>query len=107
MDKELNMFLVIGPQCWGRGKTAGVAVMNAKRNWPRGLMRGEGKRFAYDLYKVNDDAFVGALGDLSYPKDAVPILVRSVRWIGDQRKVIEVNTDVNTLKQQRKEEEVH
>ena len=61
---EGRKFLVVGPFCWGKGKTVAEAVKNAKSNRVRSYEGKEGWRFF--VCDVIENAYVDDMGGIRW-----------------------------------------
>ena len=67
-------YIVIGPRCWGKGRSIKQATANAKKNWPQ-LDRPYG--WSYAAYEVHPDSWVDELGGIVHPIGHRPVEVES------------------------------
>lgn len=80
-------YICIGPYCWGRSLNSGDAIRRAKRMYPSGLSKTAVSRMPYNLYAVDEDAYVDDHGSI---RSAHPVKkIRAVTFVGDQRVVQE------------------
>ena len=77
------MYLCIGPNCWGKGDTIGLAVRGCRSQLPSF----HSSLMDYNLYEVHDDAYVNDLGNIR--SETPPKKIREVRYSGKQRVVKE------------------
>lgn len=68
---QLGAVLVQGEHGWGKGATEKEALRDARR---RGCLL-----FDYSIYRVHPATLVDNLGDLIYPAESPPRLLREVR----------------------------
>lgn len=69
--KVQNVFIAIGPHCWGKAASKPDAVKIMRRNWPRMIQ----KNAEYSVYSCHPDTEVTDMGGLSYPRTHPPVLV--------------------------------
>lgn len=78
------MYIAIGPYCWGRAPTVGLAVQSMKKAKPSFIVAAT---MPYRVYRVTDAASVNEHGDI---EDSVkPEKIREVHYVGGQRIVKE------------------
>jgi hypothetical protein len=80
-------FICLGPQCWGAGPTAGIAVAQAKKAYPKF----NGKYMQYDLYLCGDEDFVDWQGNLRAFKP--PKKIREVRFSPTGQRMVKEKFD--------------
>lgn len=62
MDRE---YIAVGPNCWGKGESAGDAVKQMRANLPSMVKTGD-----YVVYSCPRNSRVTEFGELAYPRDA-------------------------------------
>lgn len=66
-----NVYISVGPHCWGRSDTRQKAIREMKRNWPSMVP----PTAEYAVYSCHPDTRVTEFGELAYPHGADPVLV--------------------------------
>lgn len=74
--------VVVGPNCWGAGKSMRQAVAKARINFPAGLMKDRSGRMPYNAYEASDDFDVGPSGTITGSRIK---RIREVRYEGDKQ----------------------
>lgn len=76
MTTAPNVYLAVGPNCWGRGNTVSEALRNARKNLPAYNLR-EGALLC--VYRVTPEAYVDDFGAITYPTgDPIPEFIKAV-----------------------------
>ena len=71
MPKNLpadRLYMAIGYNAWGRGKTKQEAI----NNWKKNAYGTGGKQVEIHIYDVPDGAYVNEMGQITRPKDSAP-----------------------------------
>lgn len=82
-----NIFIAVGPYCWGKGKTQLGAAQKAKKNVPAYLNK---NCVVYQVYEAHPDTEVNEMGGLRYPIGSKP---RTVAVYDAKLKVINRDTE--------------
>jgi len=61
-----RLFMVVGPQCWGKGVTVDVAIRNAKSHWPWSGW-GDNHKWWFVLFDVHPDTTMNQMGQMVSP----------------------------------------
>lgn len=80
-------YICVGPRCWGKSRQMGTAVMLAKKNYANFHDNTGSKFMPYDVYEVDDGAYVDDMGNIRC--QSAPKKIREVRFVGTQRNVKE------------------
>lgn len=78
------IYIAIGPNCWGKGKTIEEAWKNCKKEWPKFLSAPKPDKSLAVFFHTPDTIYVNDLGGLSGPFD-------------DHEKIVKVDSEGNPL----------
>lgn len=83
-----QVYLCVGPRCWGMSRHIGEAVRLAKKNYANFHGNTGSKFMPYDVYEVDESTYVDAMGSIC--GKTAPKKIREVRFVGTQRTVKEI-----------------
>lgn len=68
-----QVYIAVGPMCWGKGNSERKAVRNCLKNWITYIPKTDKQVIA--VYLCSKDTYVNELGGLSYPQvDEKPVI---------------------------------